>query len=141
MTEKLACGSNSPYLCTRKPTIKPIVLDIHRGVEQLVARQAHNLEVARSSRTSATNTKECMPKSICSLFFLGTRDSFLGTRDSFLGTRDKFLGIRDKFLGARDKKKVASFVAKSTRLATFFFREQWSGIRSFCKWLYLRNTK
>ena len=134
MTEKLACGSNSPYLCTRKPTIKPIVLDIHRGVEQLVARQAHNLEVARSSRTSATNTKECMPKSICSLFFLGTRDSFLGTRD-------KFLGIRDKFLGARDKKKVASFVAKSTRLATFFFREQWSGIRSFCKWLYLRNTK
>ena len=73
--------------------------------------------------------------------FLGTRDSFLGTRDSFLGTRDKFLGIRDKFLGARDKKKVVSFVAKSTRLATFFFREQWSGIRSFCKWLYLRNTK
>ena len=134
MTEKLACGSNSPYLCTRKPTITPIVLDIHRGVEQLVARQAHNLEVARSSRTSATNTKECMPKSICSLFFLGTRDSFLGTRD-------KFLGIRDKFLGARDKKKVASFVAESTRLATFFFREQWSGIRSFCKWPYLRNTK
>ena len=127
MTEKLACGSNSPYLCTRKPTIKPIVLDIHRGVEQLVARQAHNLEVARSSRTSATNTKECMPKSICSLFFLGTRD--------------KFLGIRDKFLGARDKKKVASFVVKSTRLATFFFREHWSGIRSFCKWPYLRNTK
>ena len=28
--------------------------DIHRGVEQLVARQAHNLEVARSSRVSAT---------------------------------------------------------------------------------------
>ena len=26
----------------------------HRGVEQLVARQAHNLEVARSSRTPAT---------------------------------------------------------------------------------------
>ena len=26
----------------------------NRGVEQLVARQAHNLEVARSSRTSAT---------------------------------------------------------------------------------------
>ena len=30
----------------------------HRGVEQLVARQAHNLEVARSSRTSATQRKE-----------------------------------------------------------------------------------
>ena len=26
----------------------------HRGVEQLAARQAHNLEVARSSRVSAT---------------------------------------------------------------------------------------
>ena len=73
--------------------------------------------------------------------FLGIRYNFLGTRDSFLGTRDKFLGIRDKFLGARDKKKVASFVAKSTRLATFFFREHGYGIRSFCKWLYLRNTK
>ena len=38
-----------PYLCTRK--------NEHRGVEQLVARQAHNLEVARSSRTSATTNK------------------------------------------------------------------------------------
>ena len=30
----------------------------HRGVEQLVARQAHNLEVARSSPASATLTSE-----------------------------------------------------------------------------------
>ena len=30
----------------------------HRGVEQLVARQAHNLEVARSSRTPATKLRE-----------------------------------------------------------------------------------
>ncbi len=28
--------------------------EIYRGVEQLVARQAHNLEVACSSRVSAT---------------------------------------------------------------------------------------
>ena len=28
----------------------------HRGVEQLVARQAHNLEVARSNPASATKT-------------------------------------------------------------------------------------
>lgn len=28
---------------------------LYRGVEQLVARQAHNLEVIRSSRVSATN--------------------------------------------------------------------------------------
>ena len=33
----------------------------YRGVEQLVARQAHNLEVVRSSRTSATNKKAAKP--------------------------------------------------------------------------------
>ena len=38
------------YLCTRK-TKK------HRGVEQLVARQAHNLEVARSNPASATKER------------------------------------------------------------------------------------
>ena len=31
----------------------------YRGVEQLVARQAHNLEVACSSRVSATILKRC----------------------------------------------------------------------------------
>ena len=31
---------------------------IYRGVEQLVARQAHNLEVTRSSRVSATIWKD-----------------------------------------------------------------------------------
>ena len=30
----------------------------HRGVEQLVARQAHNLEVACSSPASATNERQ-----------------------------------------------------------------------------------
>ena len=30
----------------------------HRGVEQLVARQAHNLEVARSNPASATKQKK-----------------------------------------------------------------------------------
>ena len=39
----------------------------HRGVEQLVARQAHNLEVARSSRTPATKKK---PQRL--LFFVST---------------------------------------------------------------------
>ena len=38
------------YLCTRK--------NENRGVEQLVARQAHNLEVARSSRAPATKKKK-----------------------------------------------------------------------------------
>ena len=31
----------------------------HRGVEQLVARQAHNLEVARSNPASATKEGKC----------------------------------------------------------------------------------
>ena len=41
--------------------------DLYRGVEQLVARQAHNLEVARSSRTPATKKK---PQRL--LFFVST---------------------------------------------------------------------
>ena len=32
-----------------------VAIKKYRGVEQLVARQAHNLEVTRSSRVSATN--------------------------------------------------------------------------------------
>ncbi len=35
----------------------PLHPEKHRGVEQLVARQAHNLEVARSSRTPATDAR------------------------------------------------------------------------------------
>ena len=35
-------------------TFAPVNERKHRGVEQLVARQAHNLEVVRSSRASAT---------------------------------------------------------------------------------------
>ena len=34
--------------------LQPISKKQHRGVEQLVARQAHNLEVARSNPASAT---------------------------------------------------------------------------------------
>ena len=45
------CGfKNNYYLCTRNSEM----ID-DRGVEQLVARQAHNLEVACSSLASATN--------------------------------------------------------------------------------------
>ena len=41
------------YLCTTK--LKTLICFLHRGVEQLVARQAHNLEVACSSPASATH--------------------------------------------------------------------------------------
>ena len=37
--------------------LQPISKKQHRGVEQLVARQAHNLEVARSNPASATTRK------------------------------------------------------------------------------------
>ena len=44
------CGfKNNHYLCTRNSEM----ID-DRGVEQLVARQAHNLEVACSSPAAAT---------------------------------------------------------------------------------------
>ena len=39
-------------------TFAPVNERKHRGVEQLVARQAHNLEVVRSSRASATNKRQ-----------------------------------------------------------------------------------
>ena len=38
------------------------IFKVHRGVEQLVARQAHNLEVARSNPASATQ-QEAQEKS------------------------------------------------------------------------------
>ena len=41
----------------------------YRGVEQLVARQAHNLEVACSSRVSATILKRCKALFLTPLFF------------------------------------------------------------------------
>ena len=51
-----AVGS-APGLGPGGRTFEPCHPDsfLHRGVEQLAARQAHNLEVARSSRVSATN--------------------------------------------------------------------------------------
>ena len=49
---KLKCKKSTKYLAERNILLTFAVTN--RGVEQLVARQAHNLEVARSSRTSAT---------------------------------------------------------------------------------------
>ena len=49
------------YLCTRKSEREGFPSETHcatyRGVEQLVARQAHNLEVACSSPAPATKAK------------------------------------------------------------------------------------
>ena len=46
-------------------TFAPAKRKIHRGVEQLVARQAHNLEVACSSPASATTKSD-----FCRTFFV-----------------------------------------------------------------------
>ena len=51
------------YFCSR--------LKKHRGVEQLVARQAHNLEVARSNPASATQeARHYVSGFVVVLFFL-----------------------------------------------------------------------
>ena len=60
------CGfKNNHYLCTRNSEM----ID-DRGVEQLVARQAHNLEVACSSPASATNNDitSCKNNELCRFF-------------------------------------------------------------------------
>ena len=50
--------------------------NVHRGVEQLVARQAHNLEVARSSPASATITSEVVDSQRFGRFPVFIPDSF-----------------------------------------------------------------
>ena len=48
------------YLDNSKKVVPLHPLKKNRGVEQLVARQAHNLEVARSNPASATRTRMCL---------------------------------------------------------------------------------
>ena len=43
---------------------------LYRGVEQLVARQAHNLEVVRSSRAPATNFRKMLSFEGIFLFYI-----------------------------------------------------------------------
>ena len=65
------CGfKNNHYLCTRNSEM----ID-DRGVEQLVARQAHNLEVACSSPASAT--KKTQVQENLRFLFLRTVPVFL----------------------------------------------------------------
>ena len=51
---------NHINICVTQKKLLPLhpLKKKHRGVEQLVARQAHNLEVARSNPASATLRKE-----------------------------------------------------------------------------------
>ena len=72
------CGfKNNHYLCTRNSEM----ID-DRGVEQLVARQAHNLEVACSSPASATNNDiaSCNTIGYVVFFVLGCGKSALKIR-------------------------------------------------------------
>ena len=55
------------YLRNSKKVCHPLKKK-HRGVEQLVARQAHNLEVARSNPASATKEGKC--KLTACIYFL-----------------------------------------------------------------------
>ena len=47
-------GTNILVFRKKVVPLHPLRKNQHRGVEQLVARQAHNLEVARSNPASAT---------------------------------------------------------------------------------------
>ena len=55
---KFGRNKQTTYLCTRKQELRVLPKALERGVEQLVARKAHNLEVVRSSRASATNKRQ-----------------------------------------------------------------------------------
>ena len=44
------------FMCSNEP-IRSVFVKNHRGIEQLAARQAHNLEVAGSSPAPATKRK------------------------------------------------------------------------------------
>ena len=61
----------------------------HRGVEQLVARQAHNLEVARSSPASATITSEVVGNQHFGRFPVLMPDSFQTTLFSGIGCGER----------------------------------------------------
>ena len=72
----------------------------NRGVEQLVARQAHNLEVARSSRAPATKKKKpygfffyySFIRSFCQFNMAFAKDSIAGISASFIAERMVTIG-------------------------------------------------
>ena len=76
-TKSLKTKNNRIYLHNKKKmrtfalaNQKWLVIIIkHRGVEQLVARQSHNLEVACSSPASATKKSQHIENSIAAIFF------------------------------------------------------------------------
>ena len=81
------------YLCTR-------LKEIHRGVEQLVARQAHNLEVACSNPASATTEK--LDRS--SFFRYATAVPFTCSRSQFFASEASLRGPSANPASATTKK-------------------------------------
>ena len=78
----------------------------YRGVEQLVARRAHNPEVAGSSPVPAT--KETRYTLRCSEFFLVMRLDFESTTDGFPGQRTRPRPVEEKGMGGlAQQSKVA----------------------------------
>ena len=60
---------------SEKSTTFALANEKYRGVEQLVARQAHNLEVACSSPASATTTSEKQITKAFRTFFVYTESN------------------------------------------------------------------
>ena len=79
------------YLCSRKKERDQSQKNWwkHRGVEQLVARQAHNLEVARSNPASATITSEVVDDQHFGRFPVYMPDSFQTTLFSGIGCGER----------------------------------------------------
>ena len=73
--------NNVDNICIIKKKVVPLhsLNKKHRGVEQLVARQAHNLEVACSSPASATqSSRNKLESQQVAAFFIGKNNMVVG---------------------------------------------------------------
>ncbi len=76
-------------ICIIKKKVVPLhsLNKKHRGVEQLVARQAHNLEVACSSPASATqSSRNKLESQQVAAFFIGRNNMVVGQTSNNLDT-------------------------------------------------------
>ena len=87
---------------SEKSTTFALANEKYRGVEQLVARQAHNLEVACSSPASATNNDitSCKNNELCRFFVLYCDKSATKLRDQIILWRIKYCCV---FNGSNNK--------------------------------------
>ena len=104
----------SRKLHTFAHAIKKCTNNQYRGVEQLVARQAHNLEVACSSPASATNNDitSCKNNELCRFFGFRVRQN-----------RDKIgrllLGVPEISLKSIKNQQIMRLLTKNVRKSSY----------------------